>query len=348
MILPMDLSAFRFDLPEELIAQSPPSERGASRLLHLDVAGARHHRRFADIIRLLRRGDLLVLNDTRVIPARLVGNKATGGRVELLLERMLGEREALVQLGASKTPRHGGELLFGPPDDRLRVTVTGRRDSFFQISTSAPLLPYLERYGQIPLPPYVRRDPDALDARRYQTAFARVPGAVAAPTAGLHFSTALLDQLGEAGVEIDFVTLHVGAGTFQPLRPEQLAAGRLHREWFRVSESLSRRIDRVRAAGGRVVAVGTTVLRALESTVKEGRVRPFEGETDLFIRPPYRFTSAHALVTNFHLPESSLMMLVCAFGGMEPVLAAYREAVAREYRFFSYGDAMFLEQPAAP
>ena len=344
----MDLSAFRFELPEGLIAQFPLAERGGSRLLHLDTGGAIHHRRFPDLATLLRPGDLLVLNDTRVVPARLVGAKSTGGRVELLLERLLGEREALVQLGASKTPHNGAQLHFGPPQAPLQVTVMRREAGFFRVTTSEPLLAYLERYGKVPLPPYVRREPDARDLERYQTTYARVPGAVAAPTAGLHFSEALLDQLQAGGVRVGFVTLHVGAGTFQPLRPEQLAAGRLHREWLQVSDTLCDSIDRTRAAGARVVAVGTTVLRALESAVRLGRVSPFEGETELFIRPPYRCRAVQALVTNFHLPASSLLMLVCAFGGTQPVMAAYRQAVADRYRFFSYGDAMFIEQPVGP
>lgn len=336
----MDRRDFAYDLPPELIAQAPLPERSASRLLVLDGATGRiEDRRFADIAELLRAGDLLVLNDTRVLPARLHGRKATGGRVEILLERVLGPRRALVQLRASRSPKAGAilELPGG-----ARAVVAGRAGELFDLELDRDVEPYLAAHGEVPLPPYIERVPADEDRERYQTVFARASGAVAAPTAGLHFDEALLARLAERGVERGFLTLHVGAGTFAPVRTEQVEAHRLHPEWVRVSAELCERIAAARRRGGRIVAVGTTAVRALETAAQKGRLEPYEGETDLFIYPGFEFRLVDALVTNFHLPESSLLMLVAAFAGRERTLAAYRHAVAERYRFFSYGDAMFV------
>ncbi|HEX7043967.1 MAG TPA: tRNA preQ1(34) S-adenosylmethionine ribosyltransferase-isomerase QueA [Burkholderiales bacterium] len=340
----MRKSDFRYELPPELIAQYPAEERTAARLLGLGrAAGELHELRFADLPQLLRAGDLLVMNDTRVIPARLYGTKPTGGRIEALIERLLDERRALAHVRASKPPRAGQVLAF---DGGLRALVEGRIGALYALrfETEAPLVQALERFGHVPLPPYIGRPDTPRDRERYQTVYARVPGAVAAPTAGLHFDAALLARLEAMGVERAFVTLHVGAGTFQPLREEELERVRLHAEYVEVGAAACAAIERARAAGRRVVAVGTTVVRALEAAARGGTLAPLAGDTDIFIYPGYRFRVVDALVTNFHLPESSLLMLVCAFGGTERVLAAYRHAVARRYRFYSYGDAMFLER----
>jgi S-adenosylmethionine:tRNA ribosyltransferase-isomerase len=339
---------FHFDLPAELIAQHPPAQRGDSRLLTLDGAtGALGDRWFHELPELLHSGDLLVFNDTRVIPARLFGRKASGGRIEVLVERLLDERRALVHLRASKAPQPGGRLWL---DAGFAATVLGRRDDLFEIRVEGdePLLALLERHGQLPLPPYITRAPTAEDAERYQTVYARHPGAVAAPTAGLHFTPALLDRLADRGVEQAFVTLHVGAGTFQPLRVESIAEHVMHAEWIAVGETTCARIRATRARGGRVIAVGTTVTRALETAAGTGEVRPWQGETRIFIHPGYRFRAVDALITNFHLPESTLLMLVAAFAGHAEILRAYRHAVDRRYRFFSYGDAMLLTRRPAP
>jgi S-adenosylmethionine:tRNA ribosyltransferase-isomerase len=339
---------FHFDLPEELIAQHPPAERGDSRLLTLDgVTGALGDRWFHELPELLQPGDLLVFNDTRVIPARLFGRKASGGRFEMLVERLLDERRALVHLRASKAPQPGGRLWL---DAGFAAAVLGRRDDLFEIRVEGdePLLALLEQHGQLPLPPYITRAPTAEDAERYQTVYARHPGAVAAPTAGLHFTPALLDRLAERGVEQAFVTLHVGAGTFQPVRVESIAEHVMHAEWLEVGEETCARIHATQARGGRVIAVGTTVTRALETAAGTGEVRPWQGETRIFIHPGYRFRAVDALITNFHLPESTLLMLVAAFAGHAEILRAYRHAVDRRYRFFSYGDAMFLTRRPDP
>ncbi len=336
----MQRSDFHFDLPPELIAQQPPARRGDSRLLALD-GGALRDLHFADLPRLLRPGDLLVFNDTRVIPARLHGCKASGGRVEVLVERLLDDHRVLAHIRASRAPRPGIGLLL---ENTVSATVLARRDDLFELrfDTAEPVLAVLEQYGHVPLPPYIDR-PDQIDDReRYQTVYARRPGAVAAPTAGLHFTPELLVRLDALGVERAFITLHVGAGTFQPVRVEQLDQHRMHAERVEVGEAVCARINATRARGGRVVAVGTTVVRSLESAAADGVIRPFRGETDIFIRPGYRFRCVDALITNFHLPESTLIMLVAAFAGHAPVMAAYRHAVAQRYRFFSYGDAMFL------
>jgi len=348
---------FHYELPEELIAQEPVEPRPASRLLWLDAEGGiLAEGRFADLARWLRPGDLLVLNDTRVIPARLRGRKASGGRVELLVERVLpGGAELLAHLRASRPPRPGARLLLGPEEAPAAAEVLGREEGLYRLrlegaGEGAGAWELLQRHGEPPLPPYIRRRPGPADRERYQTVFARRPGAVAAPTAGLHFDRALLAELERRGVERAWVTLHVGAGTFQPVRAERVEEHRLHPEAVEVGEATCRRVAAARARGGRVVAVGTTVVRALESAWDEaaGALRPLRGETRLFIYPGHRFRAVDAMVTNFHLPGSTLLMLVCAFAGRERVLAAYRHAVARRYRFFSYGDAMFLTRGEAP
>jgi len=333
---------FHFDLPLELIAQQALPERTASRLLHVGPAFSDLH--FRDLPRLLRPGDLLIANDSRVLPARLFGHKATGGKVELLLERVLGETEALVQLRSSHAPRPGAMLSFGPD---VTAEVIGRRAEFFGLRFSQPVLLLLDQLGHVPLPPYIRRDDGPGDRQRYQTVFAREQGSVAAPTAGLHFDDRLLAVLSAQGVEFRTLTLHIGAGTFAPLRSQQLKTGRLHAERLEVSAELCAAVAACRERGGRVIAVGTTAARALETAGDSGELRPLRGETSLFIRPGYSFQIVDAMVTNFHLPESSLLMLVCAFGGTERLLAAYRHAVTSRYRFFSYGDAMFLERAPA-
>lgn len=335
----MDPADFNFELPPELIAQQPLPERTASRLLEVGAGGVLNDRQFAELPGLLRPGDLLVVNDTRVLPARLYGAKASGGRVEMLLERVLSPDEALVQLRSSHAPKPGSSLNF---DGGVSATVLRRQDEFFVLRFARPVVELLDEAGHVPLPPYIRRTDESADRERYQTVYARERGSVAAPTAGLHFDAALLARLSAQGVAFGRLTLHVGAGTFAPLRPHHLKTGRLHAERLGVSAELCAAVADCRARGGRVVAVGTTAVRGLETAGASGVLRPFDGETSLFIRPGYRFQVVDALVTNFHLPESSLLMLVAAFGGMEPVMAAYREAVARRYRFFSYGDAMFL------
>lgn len=341
----MKKSDFHFDLPQALIAQEPLPQRSASRLLELDAAAdTLTDRSFGELAERLRSGDLLVFNDTRVLPARLFGHKTSGGAVEILIERVTGTHEARAQLGVSKKPRPGGRIVLA---DGSEVEVTGRDGPFFDLRfhSTEPLEKLLLRLGRMPLPPYIEREADDSDAERYQTVFARQPGAVAAPTAGLHFDQPLLDALAARGVEFGHVTLHVGAGTFQPLRTEEVRDHTMHREWLNVGAELVDRMRRTRAAGGRVVAVGTTVVRALESATRDGEVLPFAGETQIFIFPGYRITSIDGLITNFHLPESTLLMLVSAFAGRERVLGAYRHAVASGYRFFSYGDAMLIWPP---
>lgn len=339
-------SDFDFVLPPERIAKAPAQPRGASRLLHLDgTRGTQQDMQFAQLPQLLRSGDLLIFNDTRVIPARLFGAKDTGGRVEVLIERVLGAHRALAQVHASKSPKPGSRLHF---DGDVSARMLGREGEFFELEfdIAEPLLDVLERIGHVPLPPYIDRADTASDRTEYQTVFAREPGAVAAPTAGLHFDEAMLAQLRALGVEFGYVTLHVGAGTFKPLRTEVVEGQRLHAERIRVSAEVCAQIDAAKAAGRRVIAVGTTVVRALETAARGGELEPFDGETDIFIYPGYKFRAIDALITNFHLPQSTLLMLVCAFGGKENVLGAYRHAVEAGYRFYSYGDAIFVT-PAA-
>ena len=336
-------SDFDYPLPAELIAQQPPAERGQSRLLCVDndAEPSLCDRQFADLPDLLRAGDLLVFNDTRVIPARLFGHKASGGRVELLIERLIGDNQALTHIRASKSPREGSRITL---DSGHQLTVSGRQDALYQVrfETDQPLAALLDEIGQLPLPPYITRTPERHDSERYQTVYARQPGAIAAPTAGLHFTQTLLDRLSAIGVEQGFVTLHVGAGTFQPVRCETITEHKIHAEWLSVGEALCRQIDATRRRGGRVIAVGTTVVRSLESACTDGVVRPFEGETRLFIYPGYRFGCIDAMITNFHLPQSTLLMLVSAFAGYQSVMTAYHHAIRQRYRFFSYGDAMWL------
>jgi S-adenosylmethionine:tRNA ribosyltransferase-isomerase len=338
-------SEFHYDLPRELIAQTPLAQRSASRLLVLDGAtGAIEDRHFGDLVGLLNAGDLLVFNDTRVVPARLFGRrKPSGGRVEIMLERILGPRRLLAQLRASHPPRAGGEVEL--PGGRL-ARIVGRTESLFEVELDCDADELLEAHAEVPLPPYIERPTEPSDRERYQTVFARVRGAVAAPTAGLHFDDALLSRLEAQGIERTFLTLHVGAGTFAPVRAERVEDHELHAEWVRVPADACAAVERCRARRGRVVAVGTTSVRSLETAARAGELRPFEGDSALFIYPGFRFRVVDALVTNFHLPESSLLMLVAAFAGREQVLSAYRHAVTSRYRFFSYGDAMFVT-PAA-
>jgi S-adenosylmethionine:tRNA ribosyltransferase-isomerase len=335
-------SDFHYELPPELIAQAPLPERSASRLLVVPPAPAPFSDLgIRDLPQLLQPGDLLVFNDTRVIPARLFGTKATGGRVEILIERLLPSNEARAQIGASKSPRPGSRIAL---DAGGEAEVLGRDGEFYRLRFHVPesLEGWLRHAGRLPLPPYIHRDPDAADDERYQTVFARETGAVAAPTAGLHFDQPLLDALRARGVESGHVTLHVGAGTFQPVRVDELSEHRMHSEWLNVGAALVDRIRRTRANGGRVIAVGTTVVRALESALRDGELQPFAGETSIFILPGYRIRSVDALLTNFHLPESTLLMLVSAFAGRQRIMAAYEHAIRERYRFFSYGDAMLL------
>jgi len=340
-------SDFQYELPAELIAQAPLPERGASRLLVLpagDVPPIDHYMR--DLPQWLRAGDLLVFNDTKVIPARLFGCKDTGGRVEILLERLLGGQHALVQIRASKAPKPGAMIAL---DAGGSAEVIEREGGFYRLhfEVDQPLDTWLQHAGQLPLPPYIQRAPDPADGERYQTVFARHVGAVAAPTAGLHFDAPLLAALSARGIDMAYITLHVGAGTFQPVRADKLHEHVMHSEWLDVDQVAINTIQRTRDAGGRVIAVGTTVVRALESCLVNGELQPFSGPTSIFIYPGYRITSIDALLTNFHLPESTLLMLVSAFAGKERVFSAYHHAITNRYRFFSYGDAMLILNPAA-
>jgi S-adenosylmethionine:tRNA ribosyltransferase-isomerase len=337
----MHTSDFQFDLPPELIAQQPLAQRSASRLLCLDrVRGTLAHREFAALPELLQPGDLLVFNDTRVIPARLFAHKPSGGRVEILVERLLDEHRCLAQLRVSKKPAVGTLLQL---DGGARLQVLRREGGFFELeSVAAPLAAVLEAEGHMPLPPYIERSDTPQDRERYQTVYARSPGAVAAPTAGLHFDAPLLAALEQRGLQQAQVTLHVGAGTFQPVRAQRIEEHQMHAEWLEVPESVCTAVAQTRARGGRVIAVGTTAVRALETAAADGQLRAYRGDTRIFIYPGYEFRVIDGLVTNFHLPESTLLMLVSALAGREAVLAAYREAVAQRYRFFSYGDAMLI------
>ncbi|QOC21366.1 tRNA preQ1(34) S-adenosylmethionine ribosyltransferase-isomerase QueA [Wenzhouxiangella sp. AB-CW3] len=338
----MKVSDFHFDLPEHLIAQYPLSQRSASRLLHLERnTGRCHDRQFTDLPELLSAGDLLVFNNTRVVPARLHARKSSGGRVEVMLERMLSSRRALVQLRANRRVADGTRLQVA---DLAELVVVEQQDTFWvvEVLSGPDWTQLLEQAGHMPLPPYISRADEALDESRYQTVYARVPGAVAAPTAGLHFDDAMMERLRAQGVEMAWCTLHVGAGTFQPVRVEHVEDHRMHAEWLEVDDALVSQVRAARARGSRVVAVGTTAVRSLETAVASGDIETFSGDSRLFIHPGYRFRVVDAMVTNFHLPGSTLLMLVSAFAGRENVLAAYRHAIDREYRFFSYGDAMFL------
>lgn len=338
----MRTDEFTFDLPQHLIAQHPPAVRGGSRLLHVAEDGC-EHRMFADLPALLRKNDLLVLNDTRVLKARLFGVKPTGGSVEVLVERILNAHEVIAQVRASKTPKPGSTFQLA---GCIEVTMLGRDGEFFKLrfDDQRDVAELLEQYGKLPLPPYITHAAGAEDDERYQTVFAKEAGAVAAPTAGLHFDDAMLARLREMGVNTVYVTLHVSAGTFQPVRAENVAEHKMHSERYAIPQATVEAIAQARAAGGRVVAVGTTSLRALESAAQGGELKAGYGETSIFITPGYQFKVVDVLLTNFHLPKSTLLMLVCAFGGMEKMLAAYRLAVDNAYRFFSYGDAMLIER----
>ncbi|MDC0088516.1 tRNA preQ1(34) S-adenosylmethionine ribosyltransferase-isomerase QueA [Porticoccaceae bacterium] len=335
---------FKFDLPDELIARQPAEQRQGSRLLYLDSAAEDlRHQQFTDLLSHIEPGDLMVFNNTKVIAARLLGQKESGGKIEVLVERVLSSDSVLAHIRASKSPKHGNQLLF---DAGYSAEMLGRADDLFELKFSAPVLDVLEQIGHMPLPPYIDRADTQEDKSRYQTVYAQQLGAVAAPTAGLHFDDQMLAQLKAKGAEIAFVTLHVGAGTFQPVRADNIRDHNMHSEWLQVSEEVCQQVRDTKAAGGRVIAVGTTSVRCLETAASGATdadiIAPFEGDTNIFIFPGYRFEVVDGLLTNFHLSESTLLMLVSAFAGYQPIMQAYREAVAERYRFFSYGDAMFL------
>ncbi|WP_108651598.1 tRNA preQ1(34) S-adenosylmethionine ribosyltransferase-isomerase QueA [Dongshaea marina] len=345
----MQLSDFFFDLPDELIARYPMPERAGSRLLQLDGnSGELCHGMFADLLEQVRPGDLMVFNNTRVIPARMFGQKETGGKVEMLVERLLDGQQILAHLRASKAPKPGTKLIF---EQAVHAEVKGRQGDLFllEIQGERPVLELLEEFGHIPLPPYIDRADEDSDKERYQTVYNEKPGAVAAPTAGLHFDELMLEKLKAKGVEFAFVTLHVGAGTFQSVRVDNIEEHKMHSEYVELSQEVVDQITKTREQGGRIIAVGTTSVRSLESaarvTLAQNKpLAPFFDDTDIFIYPGFEFQLVDAMITNFHLPESTLIMLVSAFAGKENILKAYNEAVKKEYRFFSYGDAMFLSR----
>ncbi|MAK92363.1 MAG: tRNA preQ1(34) S-adenosylmethionine ribosyltransferase-isomerase QueA [Oceanospirillaceae bacterium] len=342
----MKTKDFDFDLPDELIARYPMAERSSSRLLVLNgETGNTAHHIFRDLLNMVEPGDLMVFNNTRVIPARLFGEKASGGKLEALIERVTGEHTALAHLRSSRSPKPGSMISLGGTE----VEVTGRQGALFELKflDERPLLSILEDVGHMPLPPYMERDDAEEDRERYQTVYAEKPGAVAAPTAGLHFDEPLLAALKEKGVNFAYVTLHVGAGTFQPVKVDSIEEHEMHAEYIEVPPDVVEAVKATRAAGKRVIAVGTTSVRSLESASTSGEIETFYGESRIFIYPGYRFRSVDAMVTNFHLPESTLIMLVSAFAGRDHTLAAYAEAVKEKYRFYSYGDAMFLACPQA-
>jgi len=346
---------FHYDLPEELIAQHPDPVRSGSRLLaYSRKTGGIQHLRFNDILGLLDPADILVFNNTRVIPARLHGRKASGGKVEVLIERVKTSHTAIAHIRASKTPKPGSRINLGSAagdtsepstaETEFAIEVTGREGNLFEIlSLESPLADIMQQIGHMPLPPYIQREDDDYDAERYQTVYAMEPGAVAAPTAGLHFDEQLLTSIEDKGVRSAYVTLHVGAGTFQPVRSENIEDHRMHHEYIDVPAGTVDACNRARDQGGRIIAVGTTSVRSLESASSNGELKPFTGDSDIFIYPGYEFTSVDAMITNFHLPESSLLMLISAFAGKDQVMNCYHEAITHRYRFFSYGDAMFIE-----
>ena len=334
------LSDFDFELPQELIAQVPLPQRSASRLLHVEPDELKD-RAFADIVDLLMPGDLLVFNDTKVLKARFYGVKATGGKIEALVERILDTRTVLAQVRASKTPVAGSIIRLA---DAFDVTVGERAGEFFTLHFPSDVFELIEAHGRLPLPPYIEHEADAVDETRYQTVYAKEPGAVAAPTAGLHFDEDLLKRLRDKGIKMAFVTLHVGAGTFQPVRSENLAEHKMHSEWYTISQETVDAVQAAQAAGRDVLAVGTTSMRALESASQTGELLAGSADTRLFITPGYRFKTVSRLITNFHLPKSTLLMLVSAFAGYERIKSAYAHAIAQRYRFFSYGDAMLLRR----
>ena len=339
----MRLSEFDYDLPEDLIAQVPLPARRGSRLMHLDgVSGAVSDHRFEELAGFFRVGDLLVFNDTKVIKARLFGVKDTGGKVEIMIDRVTGSHTAIAMLRASRAPKPGQCIFI---DERTEVKVVSRQDDFLVLDFSDDIFSILERAGQVPLPPYIERSADAIDETRYQTIYARESGAVAAPTAGLHFDEPMMQDLLRLGVNFAYVTLHVGAGTFQPVRESEIEGHVMHSEWYRIPDATMRAVTKAQAEGGRICAVGTTSLRALESAAaRHGEVCAGSGETSLFIYPGFRFNVVQRLLTNFHLPRSTLLMLVAAFAGLGNVKRAYQQAVQQRYRFFSYGDAMLVER----
>ena len=342
----MQLSDFNYDLPPDLIAQHPLANRTDSRLLEVRPSGLEPaqliDRQFKAILDLIKPGDLLVFNDTKVIPARLHGKKETGGNVELLIERISGDKQAWVQIRASKVPKTGSIVhVYNQAGETFPVEMIGYDGRFYEVRFPENVFTLLERFGELPLPPYIEHQPDGEDAQRYQTVLAKNPGAVAAPTAGLHFDEAILKQLSDLGIQRATVTLHVGAGTFTPVREEDLSKHKMHHEWFSIPEETLLVIEETHSKGGRVIAVGTTSLRALESQALTQKTR---GETNLFITPGFQFKTVDCLLTNFHLPKSTLLMLVSAFAGMDNIRAAYQHAIQEKYRFFSYGDAMFLSR----
>ncbi len=342
----MQLSDFNYDLPPDLIAQHPLGNRTDSRLLEVCPSGLEAaqliDRQFKAILDLIKPGDLLVFNDTKVIPARLHGKKETGGNVELLIERISGDKQAWVQIRASKVPKTGSIVhVYNQAGETFPVEMIGYDGRFYEVRFPENVFTLLERFGELPLPPYIEHQPDGEDAQRYQTVLAKNPGAVAAPTAGLHFDEAILKQLSDLGIKRATVTLHVGAGTFTPVREEDLSKHKMHHEWFSVPEETLLVIEETHSKGGRVIAVGTTSLRALESQALTQKTR---GETNLFITPGFQFKTVDCLLTNFHLPKSTLLMLVSAFAGIDNIRAAYQHAIQEKYRFFSYGDAMFLSR----
>ena len=344
----MQLSDFNYDLPTELIAQHPLANRTDSRLLEIKADGSNAailvDRQFRDILNLIKPGDLLVFNDTKVIPARLYGKKETGGNIELLIERITGDKQAWVQVRASKVPKTGSIVhIHNRAGETFPVEMIGYDGRFYEVRFPENIFSLLEHFGELPLPPYIEHQPNQEDARRYQTVLAKNPGAVAAPTAGLHFDQLILSQLQELGVKQASVTLHVGAGTFTPVREEDLSKHQMHYEWFSIPTETMAAIESTHQAGGRVIAVGTTSLRALES---QAQMQKNSGETNLFITPGYTFKTVDCLLTNFHLPKSTLLMLVSAFAGVDNIRNAYQHAIQNQYRFFSYGDAMFLSRPA--
>lgn len=338
----MNKKDFYFDLPENLIAKYPVENRSESRLLTMNKAtGELHDHVFKHVLDLIEPGDLLVLNDTRVIPARLFGEKSSGGKIEVLIERVLKNNRVLAFVKASRSPRVGSSLLFA---NNIKADVIRRQGELFELVfiTDDTVLELLEELGEIPLPHYMQRDVMEMDLERYQTVYAQTPGAVAAPTAGLHFDEGLLKKLQDKDVNIANVTLHVGAGTFKPVRVDNITEHEMHFERVEVNETTCKLVNNTKSAGGRVIAVGTTVVRSLESAARDGVLRPYDEETNIFIFPGYEFKIVDALITNFHLPESTLIMLVCAFAGREKILSAYKHAIDQEYRFYSYGDAMFI------
>lgn len=344
----MQVKDFHFDLPDELIASFPLAERSASRLLQVDGdSGELTHRQFTDVLELIQPGDLMIFNNTRVIPARLFGQKASGGKVEVLVERVLDTKRALAHVRSSRSPKPGTQLTL---EGGVEATMVARHENLFELAfeIEGSLIDVLETHGHMPLPPYMKREDQLSDRERYQTVYNEKPGAVAAPTAGLHFDDALLAKLEAKGVKKAFVTLHVGAGTFQPVKVDNIEDHVMHSEYIEVSAEVCELVKETRAKGGKVIAVGTTSVRSLESASQSGEIQPFFGDSDIFIFPGYRFQSVDAMITNFHLPESTLLMLVSAFSGYEHMMNAYREAVAQRYRFFSYGDAMFLTKKTDP